>query len=163
VSIGDEQRQLAQEMQESIRCYPADRRVALAIMQDFQKRYRYLSKEALELIAEHVGAPLTTIYSVATFYKSLSLVPRGRVALKVCDGTACHVRGSDALIGEAHICLGIEPGETTHDGEFSLETVNCVGACALGPLIVVEDEYHGHMTAKGFDRLVHELRDGEQV
>lgn len=126
--------------------YPRDRRYALAVMQDIQRKYNYVPKEALEGLSEYFNCTLSGLYSIATFYKALSLTPKGKHIIKVCDGTACHVRGSVSLISGISRALGIGPGQTTEDGEFSLELVNCVGACALAPVMLVDEKYYGKVT-----------------
>ncbi|MDR9757155.1 MAG: NAD(P)H-dependent oxidoreductase subunit E [Thermoanaerobacterales bacterium] len=138
--------------------YPPERRYILAIMQDLQKQFNYLPKEALQMTAEHVNAPMTVIFSMATFYKAFSLVPKGRVVLKTCDGTACHIKGSNIIIDEVYKILGIKPGETTPDGEFSLETVNCLGACALAPVLLANDRVYPKVTPAALREIIKEHR-----
>lgn len=113
------------------------------LLQDIQEHYNYLPRETLGLVAEKLGVPGSQVYAVATFYKVFSLEPRGRHICRVCAGTACHVRGGRLLIDEAERLLGIRAGETTDDGEYSLDVVNCVGACAMAPLVVIDDKVHG--------------------
>ncbi len=122
--------------------YPREQRFLLAILQDIQKTYGYLPREALETVRLHLDVPLSRLYSMATFYKALSLKPKGEYVIKVCDGTACHIKNSQGLLDELKRLLGIEPGETTVDGRFSLETVNCLGSCALAPVMVINDVYY---------------------
>lgn len=141
--------------------YKHEQRFILAILQDVQRKYNYLPKESLSIVAEYVGVELTKVYSVATFYKALSLKPKGENIIKVCDGTACHVKGSMNLIKELKDILGIEPGETSKDGKFSLETVGCVGACGLAPVAVINDEYHGNLTPASLREIIDQYRGGE--
>ena len=101
--------------------------------------------------------PLSRVYSVATFFKAFSLTPRGRHLINVCMGTACHVRGSDKVLAEMEKELGIKNGENTPDLKFTLETVNCVGACALGPMVIIGEDYHGEMTPEKVERSFKEL------
>jgi len=117
----------------------------IAILQDVQSEYNYLPEDALRAVASQLGLPLIQVYGVATFFKAFSLKPRGEHAVHVCLGTACHVRGAPAVLDEVKRRLGIEAGQTTEDMRFSLETVNCLGACALGPIVVVDGKYHGQM------------------
>ena len=133
------------DMKEIIFGYPAEKRFSLAIMQDIQRRDNYISREALETISEHLSIPMSKLYGMATFYKALSLKPKGKYIIKVCDGTACHIRSSLTILSELERLLAIKPGEVTPDGLFSLETVNCVGACALAPVMVIDGVYHGQM------------------
>ena len=94
-----------------------------------------------------MGIPLSRLYSMATFYKALSLKPKGKYIIKVCDGTACHIRSSKTILDEIENTLGIKPGETTDDGKFSLETVNCLGSCAIAPVMVINNKYYGKLTS----------------
>lgn len=118
----------------------------LSILSEVQAKYGYLSEESLRRVAAASGDSLADIYAVVTFYKAFSLKPRGKHLISVCLGTACHVRGAPKIAEEFSRRLGIEPGETTPDKEFSLETVNCLGACALGPTVVVDHHYFSHVT-----------------
>ena len=126
----------------------------IAALEEIQERYRYLPPEALILASERLGVPLSQAYSVATFYNAFSLKPKGKHCLHVCMGTACHVRGSPQVLDRLESKLGIKAGETTRDHLFTLETVNCLGACALGPIIVTDEEYSGQMTTQKVDRLI---------
>lgn len=127
--------------------YPKEKRFTLAILQDLQKEYGYIPKEKLVELSGYLDIPLSRLYSMATFYKALSLTPKGENIIKVCDGTACHIRSSKSLLDEIRSTLGIKPGETTKDGKFSLETVNCLGSCAIAPVMVINDKYYGKLTS----------------
>ena len=129
----------------------------IAALEEIQRRLNYLPPEAIELVAERLGVPLSQAYAVATFYNAFSLEPKGEHNIQVCMGTACHVRGSPQILNHLEIRLGIKPGETSADGLVSLETVNCLGACALGPIIFVDGEYHGQMTPKKTDQLLQKI------
>ncbi len=126
----------------------------LSILQETQNQYGYLPEEQLREIAANLKIPLTDVYGVATFYKSFSLKPRGRHHVKVCLGTACHVRGSSRIVKESRDKLGIEPGETSENGEYSLETVMCLGCCAIGPVVVKDGKYHGQVTPARVDSIL---------
>jgi len=134
----------------------------IAMLQDVQEEYGYLPREALTHISDRLGVPLSQVYSLATFFRAFSLKPKGRHRIVVCTGTACHVRGAPRVLEELQRSLGIGPGETTHNLEFSLETVNCVGACALGPIVIVDGKYHGHMTPTRVRTLLKRLGAGEK-
>lgn len=135
----------------------------MTMLEEVQAQYRYLPKDALILISQRMGVPLSQTYSVATFYNAFSLKPKGRHIINVCLGTACIVRGSRKILERISDRLGIEPSGTTEDGEFTLETVNCLGACALGPIIVVDGVYSGQMKASKADALLREmLSEGEK-
>ncbi|TET41991.1 MAG: NAD(P)H-dependent oxidoreductase subunit E, partial [Dehalococcoidia bacterium] len=117
----------------------------IAILQDVQSEYHYLPEHALRAVAGQLGLPLIQICGVATFFKAFSLKPRGEHTVTVCLGTACHVRGAHTVLDQVKRQLGIEPGNTTDDMRFTLETVNCLGACALGPIMVIDGRYQGQM------------------
>ncbi len=133
----------------------------IAALEEIQERYRYLPPEALILASEQLGLPLSQAYSVATFYNAFSLKPKGKHCLHVCMGTACHVRGSPQVLDRLESKLGIKAGETTRDHLFTLETVNCLGACALGPILVTDEEYSGQMTTQKVDRLIKNMLRAE--
>jgi len=120
----------------------------VSILQDIQAEYNYLLKEALVEVSQGLDIPLTQVYSVATFFKAFSLKPRGRHLINVCLGTACHVRGAVRVLEAIERELGVKPGETTEDLNYTLERVNCVGACALGPIVILDGEYSGEMTTE---------------
>jgi len=126
----------------------------ISVLEKVQARYRYLPREAMILVSEQLGVPLSQVYSVVTFYHAFSLVPRGKHTICVCTGTACHVRGAVQVLNRLETKLGVESGETTRDHEFTLETVNCLGCCALGPVVVLDDEYEGQMTTRKVDKLL---------
>ena len=143
---------------EIIHNYPAEQRYSLAIMQDMQRQFNYIPREGMEALAEYLGCALSVLYSMATFYKALSLKPKGKHIIKLCDGTACHIRGSLTLKEGITRALGIEDGETTEDGLFSLELVNCLGSCALAPVMVVDDVYYGKMTMEKLPEVIEQYR-----
>jgi len=125
--------------------YQRDNGFLVSILQDVQAEYNYLPKDALLEVSRGLDTPLSQVYSVATFFKAFSLKPRGRHSINVCLGTACHVRGAVRIVERIEQELGISRGETTEDLKYTLETVNCVGACALGPIVIVNGEYAGQM------------------
>ena len=121
----------------------------IQVLLDVQEEHRWLPGEALDRIGERLGVPLSLVRHVATFYKAFSLVPRGRHEVHVCLGTACHVRGAPRVLDAVRELTGLEPGETDLDLEYSLETVNCLGCCALGPVIEIDGKTHGNVTKAG--------------
>ena len=134
--------------------YEGDPSSLIQILLDIQSENRWLPKRALVKVSERLKVPLNRIKHIVTFYKAFSLVPRGRHEIHVCVGTACHVRGAPRVLDTIQDRIGIKPGETDNDLKFSLETVNCVGCCALGPVMVIDGEYHGKMApAKSEDVL----------
>jgi len=132
----------------------------LAILQDIQKQENYLPKEDMKQVAKKVGVSLSRVYALATFFKSFSLKPRGKHICTVCLGTACHVRGAPKLVEQVEREFTLKAGATTPDMKLTLETVNCVGACALGPLVILDGEYHGNMTATKLDKVIDGLKKG---
>lgn len=138
--------------------YPHEQRYALAIMQDMQRSFNYIPKEGMIAAAEHLNSSLSSLYSMATFYKALSLNPKGKHIIKLCDGTACHIRGANNLVNGVKNLLGIGDGETTEDGLFSLELVNCLGSCALAPVMVVDDVYYGKMTLEKMPEILNAVK-----
>ncbi len=141
----EEAAQLAKKVQSILSNYQHDKGMLVSILQDVQTEFHYLPKETLVEVSQNLDVPLSRVYSVATFFKALSLTPRGRHLINVCLGTACHVRGAVKILERIERDLGIKSGETTKDLGFTLGTVNCVGACALGPIVIVDGEYHGQM------------------
>jgi len=132
----------------------------LSVLSEIQAKYGYLPQDALHGVAAATGRSLTDIYAVVTFYKAFSLKPRGKHLISVCLGTACHVRGAPKIVEEFRRQLGIPPGETTPDKEFTLETVNCLGACALGPTVVVDQRYFRHVTTAKVPHILEQARQG---
>lgn len=126
----------------------------IEVLQDIQQTYNYLPEPALRLVSEKLEVPLIEVFRVANFYKAFTLKPRGKHLLTVCMGTACHVRGAPKLCDEVLGQLKVKPGDTTQDGEFTVEVVNCLGACALGPVVVLDAKYYDHMTPAKLRNLI---------
>ncbi len=141
--------------------YGMERTNTLAILQDIQREYNYLPREALELAAERLDMPRGEIYGLATFFTAFSLQPKGDYVCKVCLGTACHVRGGQRILEALERELDIKAGQTTSDGKFSLEAVRCLGACALAPIIVVNEDPHASMNSDKATRLIAKLAGGK--
>jgi len=137
------------EVKQVLAKHQQDESLLVDILQDIQAKIGFLPKEALRQTSESLGIPLSRVYSVATFFKAFSLTPRGRHLINVCMGTACHVRGAVKVLEKIEQELKIKKGDTTKDLKFTLETVNCVGACALGPMVIIGEDYHGEMTPEG--------------
>lgn len=125
--------------------YQEKRTALISILHEVQDRYRYLPEEALKMVASRLRMDINEIYGVATFYKSFSLVPKGKHSVTLCMGTACHVRGGPKILRELRSLLHIEPGQTTPDRQFSLNVVNCLGVCAIGPVMMVDGKFYGEM------------------
>ena len=132
----------------------------MSILTEIQALYGYLPEDALRSVSERLGKPLVDLYGVATFYRSFSLKPRGKHLISVCLGTACHVRGASRVAEEFQRQLGIRPGETTQDREFTFETVACLGACALGPVVMVDGHYFSKMRKSKVSELLEKAREG---
>jgi NADH-quinone oxidoreductase subunit E len=135
-----------------------DRSALISILQDVHSEYNYLPEGSLEIIARELGIPLSSVYGVATFFRTFSFKPRGRHIASVCLGTACHVRGGSPVAAEFERQLDVKAGETTSDGQFSLETVNCLGCCAMGPVVVIDRQYHGQVGIRHVKTLIAEHR-----
>jgi len=153
----DQQYDLQSKIDEIVGEYGAKPTALIMILQDVQKHYRYLPEEALRAVAKTMKLPLAQIYGVATFYRTFTLKPTGKNHICVCTGTACHVRQAVVIVDKLERDLGITAGETTADGEVSLETVNCLGACALGPLVTANGIYYGNMTVTKVDKMLSEV------
>jgi NADH-quinone oxidoreductase subunit E len=148
---------MADEVTAIVNKYSNDRGQLVAILQDTQSVYNYLPKEALMKVSEILGVPLSQVYNVATFFRAFSLKPRGKHVIHVCLGTACHVRGAVKVLEKLERSLSIKSGETTPDYRFTLETVNCMGACALGPVVRVDGEYFGQMSIEKADHMLRQF------
>ena len=123
-------------------------------LQDIQTEFGYVPCEAVELLCKHLDIPISKAFSAATFYKAFSLEPKGEVIIRVCTGTACHIRGARILVDELCAALGVRPGGTTKDLKFTLETVNCVGACAMAPVVALNGKYHGNVQPGSVTKMI---------
>lgn len=126
--------------------YPGKPESLIFLLQDIQSAYNYISPVAMNLVCDHVGVPLTQAYAVTTFYKSFSLEPKGEHEIRVCLGTACHLKGGERIAEGLERDLEVERGRTTKDQKFTLETVNCLGACAMAPVVMIDEDYIGGAT-----------------
>jgi NADH:ubiquinone oxidoreductase subunit E len=134
----------------------------LQIMLDVNQKYHYLPKESIDRIAARLNLPLPHVYGVATFFKVFSLTPRGRSIIHVCTGTACHVKGTPKLLDRLKHTINLNPGETTEDMALTLETVNCVGACASAPVVVIDGNTFAEMTPSKISELVKKIKNSEK-
>jgi len=139
-----------------IASYNNDKNALIQILLQIQKENRWLPEEELRRVGKKLDIPINQIYHITTFYKAFSLVPHGRHSLAVCLGTACHVRGAPRLLDKVSEVLGIKPGETSKDMKYSLSTVNCLGCCALGPVIQVDDEYYSNPSSTELKKIIAE-------
>ncbi|MFA5793650.1 MAG: NAD(P)H-dependent oxidoreductase subunit E [Candidatus Brocadiia bacterium] len=142
------------EVEKIIDKYNGDKGALIQILLDIQQKKRWLSKETLSLVSKKLGVPLTRVYHAATFYKAFSLEPRGRHMVTVCLGTACHVRGASTLLDRVSQEMGINVNGTTKDQKFSLATVNCIGCCALGPVMVVDENYYSNPSGAELSKII---------
>jgi len=152
----------AKELQEKVskvlKKHGSDKSLLVDILQDIQAEIGYLPKEVLAETGKQLGVPASRVYSVATFFKAFSLTERGRNLINVCMGTACHVRGAVKVLEKIEQELNVNRGDTTPDLKFTLDTVNCVGACALGPMVIIGEDYHGEMTPEGIVSVLKEYK-----
>jgi NADH-quinone oxidoreductase subunit E len=144
--------------------YPAkDKSNLIALLQAVQEIYGYLPEGALQEVSDFVGLPLSRVYGVATFYNQFRLTPLGEIVIRVCRGTACHVCNSANILFTIETNLGIKAGQTTRDKRFTLETVACIGACSIAPVITINDEYHGKVTVKEIPNILKKYNVQKQV
>ena len=147
----------AESTDEIMERYPEKPEFLIFLLQDIQSNYGYVSSESMQLVSDHTGVPLTQVYSVATFYQSFRLEPKGEHEIRVCLGTACHLKGGQRIVEELERNLGVSAGGTTEDMMYTLDTVNCVGACALAPVIVVDEQYKANMTAGKIKKILKKI------
>ena len=150
--------EVTEKLQSIAERYKSGKSSLVGVMQDVSQEYGYLPEEVLQEVSKLIEVPISIFYSLATFYSSFRLEPIGKKHVCVCVGTACHVRGAAKIVETLERDLQLKAGETSKDGDFTLETVNCVGACALGPLVTVNGDYHGKMDQKKITRLVKSIR-----
>jgi NADH-quinone oxidoreductase subunit E len=143
--------------------YGGDRGMLIPMMQDIQTEFGHLPKPELEEFSARLGVPLAQIYSVATFYSSFRLMPKGDHTIQLCMGTVCFLKGADKISAAIQEEFGLVPGGTSPDGKFTFAPVNCVGACALAPVMVVDGEYHGGLTVESATKLLQKIAGGEAV
>ncbi|HMA66484.1 MAG TPA: NAD(P)H-dependent oxidoreductase subunit E [Desulfosalsimonadaceae bacterium] len=148
-----------QKINDIIDKFNSDRESLLMILQDINELYNFVPPECIPFLAEKLNVPKSIIYSVATFYKTISLEPRGKYIVNVCTGTACHVRGAEKIIDALEDNLQIKPDETTEDGLFTLETVRCLGCCASGPVITVNKNMHGGLDRSSVINIIEDYKN----
>jgi len=157
-----EKTKIFQEVDEIVGRYKGQITGSVGILQDIQNRYNYLPQEALVHMAKRLNIPLSQVYSLATFYKAFSLRPRGKHLISVCMGTACHVRGAFRIADEIQRRLNIKVGETTEDSKFTFEVVNCLGCCAIGPVMMIDGKYYEHMTVRKIEPILQKYETGRR-
>ncbi|HDQ13768.1 MAG TPA: NAD(P)H-dependent oxidoreductase subunit E [Sediminispirochaeta sp.] len=152
-----------QRSEKIIEKYRAENGTLIGILQDLNEEYGYLPEEVLKHVARELEVPESTLYSLATFYTSFRLQPIGKYHIRVCVGTACHVKGAPFIVDKVERELGLKPGETSSDGLFTFETVNCLGACALAPLVTSGDDFHGKMDQKKVMKVIDKYRNKKKA
>jgi len=145
------------KIEQIINKYQGDASSLIQVLLEIQRENHWLPRETLKKVSQKLGVPLNQIQHIATFYKAFSLIPKGRHEVQICLGTACHVRGGPIILGRVEEVLGIQAGQTTPDMEFTLETVNCLGCCALGPVMVVDGKYHGKISPTKAEEVLKKL------
>lgn len=143
-----------EKVESIIESYKDKKELLISLLQDIQAECNYLPKEVLVDVSETLDIPLSQVFSVVTFFKAFSLKPRGRHLITICVGTACHVRASQRLVDKLERDYDLRPSSTTEDFRFTLETVNCLGCCALGPVVVVDGKYESQINADKLDRVL---------
>jgi len=155
--------QQKKSIDEVVTRYPAQREHLISILQEVQEEYGYLSRESIDRISSYLRLPSSKIFGVATFYNQFRLNAPGKIQIAVCRGTACHVKGSLNLLDSVRTLLGIDVGETTKDGMFSLETVACLGCCSIAPVIMANGRFYGRLDKKKLEELVEKFRAAGRV
>jgi NADH:ubiquinone oxidoreductase subunit E len=159
VSKGIREQTVMTKLEKIITNFKKSKGSLIGLMQDISESYGYLPEKILEEVSNTLNVPLSHLYSLATFYTSFRLEPMGKHHCSICVGTACHVRGASFVVESIERELKIKAGETTADGNFTVETVNCLGACALGPLVVIDEDYHGKMDQRKVAKLLQKYKD----
>ncbi len=142
--------------------FKPEKKELIHILHSVQEEQGYVSSEAISEISKYLNISEGEVYGVLTFYKAFTLEPRGKHTITICMGTACHVRGAPSVLDEFSRRLNILPGQTTEDKYFTLETVNCVGACALGPIAITDGHYHGHVSTKDVKKIIYDVNKEEE-
>jgi len=144
----------AEKVENLIESYIEKKEQLISLLQDVQAEFNYIPQDVLVRISQKLEIPLSQVFSVATFFQAFSLKPRGRHTITVCLGTACHIKGGQRLVDKMERDYNLKPGETTEDMKFSLETANCLGCCALGPVVVVDGKYESKVTPDKLDKIL---------
>jgi NADH-quinone oxidoreductase subunit E len=153
-SVNNEDEAMAEDIDSMLRDFSHERSYLIPILQGIQEKYHYLNRPAMEIVASHLKISTCEVYGVATFYNQFRFHPPGKHQIKVCLGTACHVRGGDIILENFERKLEINAGETTKDREFSIDRVACVGCCALAPVAIIDETIHGHMAPSKVEGLI---------
>ena len=149
------------DMQELLSEYTNDKSNLIQILNEVQEKYGYVPKFAQLEISKYLNLPMAEIYGVITFYSRFSLEPKGKHRISVCLGTACFVKGSEKILERVKEKLGINAGQTTEDGKFSIDAIRCIGACGLAPVFLIDDDVHGRATVDVVDQVLEEYKNKE--
>jgi NADH-quinone oxidoreductase subunit E len=147
------------EMEKLLKQFKPEKKELIHILHSVQSEHGFISPEAISAVSKYLSISEGEVYGVLTFYNAFTLEPKGKHTVTICMGTACHVRGAPSVLDEFSRLLDITPGQTTEDKYFTLETVNCVGACALGPIAITDGHYHGHVTTKDVNKIIEEVKE----
>lgn len=149
-------------MEKILKKFKPEKKELIHILHQTQEEHGFISPEAISEISNYLDISEGEVYGVLTFYNAFTLEPKGKHTITICMGTACHVRGAPAVLDEFSRRLDISPGQTTEDKYFTLETVNCVGACALGPIVITDGDYHGHATTKEVKKIIDQVKEEKE-
>lgn len=149
---------IEEKLDQIIGKYVGERGALIQLLLEIQREINWIPREAIKKISEKLKIPMSEVYRTASFYTALSLEPRGKYLVRVCEGTACYVRGAQRILDAAEKAIGIKAGETTNDLKFTLQTVNCLGCCALGPVVEINGKYYGLLTPKKLETIVSNLK-----
>jgi NADH-quinone oxidoreductase subunit E len=150
------------EVEKILKEFNPEKKELIHILHRVQAEHGFISPEDISEISKYLNISEGEVYGVLTFYNAFTLEPKGKHTITICMGTACHVRGAPAVLDEFSRLLDISPGQTTEDKYFTLETVNCVGACALGPIVITDGEYHGHATSKDAGKIIDQMKEEKE-
>lgn len=160
---GSENARITEAVGSALHRYPSDASSLISVLQDVQEELHYLPRAALEQIAHGLNVPRNQVYHVATFFKAFSLTPRGRHTIHICCGTACHIKGAEKVTEMIQKELGVADGETTKDGNFTVQTVRCLGCCSLAPAIMVDREVHGEVAPRALQKILGKYRESKSA
>ncbi|MEM1659944.1 MAG: NADH-quinone oxidoreductase subunit NuoE [Candidatus Bathyarchaeia archaeon] len=149
---------IEEKLDQIINKYAGERGALIQLLLEIQREINWIPREAIKKISEKLKIPASEVYRTASFYTALSLEPRGKYLVRVCEGTACYVRGAQRILDAAEKAIGIKAGETTSDLKFTLQTVNCLGCCALGPVVEINGKYYGLLTPKKLETIISNLK-----
>lgn len=154
----EKNKESVEEFRKILAEHKGDRYAILSMLQEAQSRFGYIPEPIVDMMSVEMGVHSAEIYEVATFYAQFTFIPKGRVNISVCTGTACYVKGANNILAEFCNKLGLKPGETSADGSYSIQGVRCIGACGLAPVVQINDDIHGHLTVKDVAKLLEQYK-----